>query len=86
MSLYADPRWKRIRPLVLARDGYTCQLRLARCKTKANEVDHIIDWQDGGPPFDPSNLRASCKPCNVSQRNSRVAARARAQRTHSRNW
>lgn len=83
---YIDPRWKHVRRAVLARDGHHCRVALPGCKTFANEVDHIIDWQDGGPAFDPANLRAACKSCNVSQRNRRVAARARAQRQQSRAW
>ncbi len=86
VNLYQTKEWKRIRPVILARDGYTCRIRLPKCRTKANSVDHIIDWLDGGPPLDPTNLRAACNSCNVAQRNTRVAARARAQRTQSRSW
>jgi len=42
-----------------------------------------------GAWYELSNLRAACIPCNTSQRNSRVAARARAQRdagAPSRDW
>ena len=77
---YADPRWRRVRRIVLDRDRETCQIRLGRCRYHANHVDHIIDWRDGGAWFDPLNLRAACGSCNVAQRNARVAARARAQR------
>ena len=79
-SPYGSRRWKQIRPLILGRDRYRCQIQLPGCRTHATEVDHIIDWQDGGPRLDPSNLRAACKSCNVGQRNQRVAARARAMR------
>lgn len=77
---YMTPEWKAVRRFVLARDQHLCQLRLARCKGFASAVDHIVDWRDGGAWFDASNLQASCTACNTSKRNSRVAARARAQR------
>lgn len=78
---YHDPRWKQARLATLARDSYLCQIQLPGCKTRANEADHIVDWEDGGHPFDLANLRAACKSCNIALRNQRVAARARAQRT-----
>jgi hypothetical protein len=63
------------------RDGGVCQLRLVGCKGIATAVDHIVDWQDAPSlAFDMANLRAVCASCNASQRNARVAARARAQR------
>jgi len=64
-----DAAWRKVRALVLRRDGWLCQLRLPGCKTRASQVDHIIPLADGGPRLDPSNLRAACKPCNVSAGN-----------------
>ena len=85
---YRTYRWRLTRPSILRRDGYRCQIQLPGCRTIATHVDHIVDWQDGGPPYDPSNLRAACKSCNTAQRNQRVAARARAMRHsyNSRTW
>jgi hypothetical protein len=63
------------------RDGGMCQIRRARCTCTATCVDHVIDWQDAPwLAFDLGNLRAACRSCNSAQRNTRVAARARAQR------
>lgn len=78
MTPYTEPRWKIVRPQILERDQWTCQLKLTRCRTRATAVDDIEDWRDGGSWFDPSNLQAACVSCNTSQRDSRVAARARA--------
>ena len=92
MTPYTDPRWKALRLAVLARDRYRCQIALSNCKGIANQVDHVVDWRDGGPALDAANLRAACRSCNVAQRNQRVAARARAHReamtapTTSREW
>lgn len=64
-----DPRtsyvWKtKIRPAILARDGFACQIRGPRCKRVANVVDHVLPLSLGGDPFDPANLRAACATCN----------------------
>ena len=78
---YDDPRWKKMRKLVLERDGYRCQLQCSpKCKGDATEVDHIVSVSDGGAWLDPANLVAACKSCNISKRNSEVAARARGVR------
>lgn len=77
---YRDVRWKAARLEVLRRDGYRCRIQLPKCKTRATHADHIEDWRDGGAWFDPANLRAACASCNTAQRNTRVAARARAMR------
>jgi 5-methylcytosine-specific restriction endonuclease McrA len=54
--------WHRIRKLVLLRDGFTCQT----CGKPATCVDHIRPLARGGSDH-PSNLRASCGPCNQSK-------------------
>lgn len=85
--------WRDLRPLIFARDGGMCQLRMPGCTLDAQEVDHIIRPEDGGPRYDPSNLRSSCKHCNAS-RGGTVGARivnARHHRRHkqvppSRKW
>jgi hypothetical protein len=59
-------RWQRIRPTILARDDYRCQVKGPTCAGRADRVDHIIDpVRDGGSPYDESNLRASCRSCNA---------------------
>lgn len=78
--IYDDPRWRALRSGILARDGYRCQIRGPKCKHRATHVDHIISVSDGGEPFDPNNLRAACASCNISKRNTEVAARARGVR------
>lgn len=82
--IYRSAEWRIVRQAVLKRDQYRCQIRLEKCQGTARAVDHIVDWRDGGPPYDPTNLRAACTSCNVSQRNTRVAARARATREQPR--
>lgn len=53
-------RWRtKIRPAILKRDDYTCQL----CGAPANAVDHIVPYLGGGTD-DLSNLRALCTSCN----------------------
>lgn len=66
---YRGP-WLLLRKAILARDGYTCQLRLPGCKTRANQVDHIIGLQQAPHlRWDPTNLQAACKSCNVAKGN-----------------
>lgn len=62
-----SPQWRRIRQQVLERDGYQCQIRGPRCQRIANQVDHIVPVADGGPIYDPANLRAACSACNISR-------------------
>lgn len=61
--------WKKVRRLVLERDGYRCQIRGPRCLTIATQADHIVLKSQGGTDH-PDNLRASCGPCNQSAKRS----------------
>ena len=73
MSIFGTYHWHRtVRPRILARDKYTCQVRIPGVCVNLNgdqmihgrlEVDHIQARTEGGDDRD-SNLRASCKPCN----------------------
>ena len=69
-------RWQTVRKRILERDGHTCQIRTPKCTIHATHVDHIIPVTQGGPWWDPDNLRASCAPCNYS----------RIDRTRSEQW
>jgi hypothetical protein len=69
-KLYGSQRWERVRAMVLERDGYMCQVKASKkCRTTANVVDHIIRPEEGGEPYDPANLRASCRSCNMVRHN-----------------
>jgi 5-methylcytosine-specific restriction endonuclease McrA len=59
--------WQRVRLVVLERDGYECQIRGPKCLGRATEVDHVVPWREGGAWSDPTNLRASCRPCNAGR-------------------
>ena len=59
-EVYKDPRWRRVRAEVMERDGGRCA-----CGDFAFEVHHIKPLAKGGEPFDPSNLRAICRPCHL---------------------
>lgn len=56
--------WPKIRKQILERDGHRCKINGPNCQGQANDVDHIISWQAGGAPYDPTNLRAACQTCN----------------------
>jgi len=78
--IYANRRWRRARLYVLQRDGYRCQIQGPHCQHTATAVDHITTLAQGGAPYDPTNLRAACQPCNSG----RNQVRTRAQ--PSRQW
>jgi 5-methylcytosine-specific restriction endonuclease McrA len=65
-----------VRPAVLRRDGYVCQIQGPGCLGDASTVDHVVSWRE----LDPSQwlnmglLRAACVRCN-----SRRGARRQAQ-------
>jgi len=67
----SDTRWRRFRAWVLARDAYRCKVRLEGCTgdapLKGGHVDHIIPLASGGAKYDPANVRASCRPCNLKR-------------------
>ena len=62
-----DPRvskdYKKVRLVVLARDGYVCYY----CGQDADTVDHVISIKNGGNPVDPFNLLACCRRCNSAK-------------------
>ncbi len=57
--------WRRVRRVVLEREGYRCRIGGPRCTLDADQVDHIISWRLGGSALDPENLRAACSHCNA---------------------
>lgn len=59
--------WRRLRLSILARDGWVCQIRGARCVGGATTVDHRVPLRLGGAPWSPDNLRAACAPCNFGR-------------------
>lgn len=61
--------WRRLRLLILERDGYRCQIPLhdgRLCSAPATHVDHIVPRKYGGTEA-VSNLRAACQPCNLKR-------------------
>jgi len=63
---YRGP-WQTVRKRILERDNHTCQIRGPKCTTTATHVDHIIPTLKGGAWYDPDNLRAACKNCNLGR-------------------
>ena len=64
-ALLCTSAYRRLRLAVLDRDGWLCQIRGPRCTRAATVVDHVVSRVDGGAVFDPSNMRAACRPCNA---------------------
>lgn len=67
-----------IRPTVLARDRYTCQLRYDGCLVVATDVDHKLRGDD----HRLENLQAACGWCHQRKSSSEgAAARPRLNRS-----
>ena len=77
---YKTAEWRRVRFRVFDRDLRVCQIRRDKCRGYATQVHHLVDWRDGGAPYEMSNLVAACASCNVAERNTRIAAAARHER------
>ena len=58
-----DAEWRKVRIMVLDRDGWVCRW----CGKPAITVDHVVPLALGGARLDPFNLIACCRSCN-SQR------------------
>jgi 5-methylcytosine-specific restriction enzyme A len=83
--LYGATWRKEIRPAVLLRDNYECQVKLPRCTKVGTCVDHIVPPDEGGAWYDMANLRASCRSCNAARARGGVNASRRVRRP-SREW
>jgi hypothetical protein len=82
--IYSSKQWKEVRRLVLEEDGECHWCRLHGKRTKATQVDHIVELDRGGDPFDRSNLVPSCASCN-SSRGATFVNNKTAQRIQARN-
>jgi 5-methylcytosine-specific restriction endonuclease McrA len=62
-----DPRdsrdYRKVRLIVLSRDGYVCFY----CGQDATTVDHVVSIKAGGDPMSLDNMVASCKRCNSAK-------------------
>lgn len=67
MSKPYDRAWRKMRGVILRRDGGVCQLQRKGCTFHATTVDHIIPLVQGGARLDPRNLQAACSWCNTSK-------------------
>lgn len=61
--LYSSWAWRRLRLVVLDRDGHVCRW----CGDVATEADHVVPRALGGADLDINNLVASCKQCNAGR-------------------
>jgi 5-methylcytosine-specific restriction endonuclease McrA len=61
---YRSAAWKRVRLVVLHRDGYRCHW----CGREANEADHLIPFDERPDlALELTNLVAACRSCNGSR-------------------
>lgn len=77
-----------VRPAVLARDGFRCQVEIATgriCGRLAREAGHRRALVDGGEPYQMANLEAQCRAHNALD-GARIANRRRQLGGGSRQW
>jgi len=82
--IYSTKQWRELRRLILEEDDECHWCRLHGKRTRATQVDHVIELDRGGDPFDRSNLVSSCSSCNAS-RGASFVNRKTAQRIQKRN-
>jgi 5-methylcytosine-specific restriction protein A len=72
-GFYLTPEWRQARELCLVLHGFRC----AHCPRKPSRffVDHIKELQDGGAPYDQSNLEPLCGSCHTIKTGRARAAR-----------
>ena len=82
-TLYYTKRWRRVRRLVLDRDGWRCR---ACGKAGRLEVDHVIPIASGGGEFwSLENLQALCRRCHF-QKTGREVRERRMEAPEVRAW
>ena len=76
-NVYSTYRWKKLRK-AKATLNPMCEHCASRGVYKlVEEVDHIIEIEDGGEMWDINNLQSLCKPCHIVKTNKASAERAR---------
>jgi len=62
-SFYLTKEWRRARDLARELGGYQC----SECRVTGVTlfVDHKVELQDGGAPYDQDNLRLLCGRCHT---------------------
>ena len=65
---YGSARWKKIRAMIMKRDGGLCQQCAREGKiTPADMVDHIVEIKDGGCATCEENLESLCNACHAKK-------------------
>ena len=75
--IYDTPEWKRIRKARLLLNPLCQSCEMIGVVTPAKDVDHIIEIEDGGEPFDLDNTQSLCRACH--NRKTAMSARQRKQ-------
>jgi 5-methylcytosine-specific restriction endonuclease McrA len=76
---YSTAAWQKLRRFVIARDGGVCQVGGPHCRIVATTAHHKLPSSQYPERFwDPTNLEASCTPCN--HHGAQVKAENRANR------
>ena len=61
-GIVGSRRWQRLRRYILKRDKWRCRI----CGRPGRmEIDHLVPLEQGGDPWEPSNLAATCRTCHI---------------------
>lgn len=82
-SVYKTARWQALRMAIIAERGFRCEDKGHRRGQVIDrlDLDHVVEMQDGGAPFDPANLILRCRACH-----GRKTARAKRDRETRQFW
>ena len=86
---YDRQLWRKaVRPAVLARDGFRCQIETGPgriCGRLAREAGHRTALVEGGEPFQMTNLEAQCRHHNGAD-GAAISRRRAITGNQSRRW
>ena len=63
-TVYNSTQWKNLRRQILELNPDCNGYPEGICHNGATEVDHVLPVEDGGDPFDETNLQPLCKRCH----------------------
>jgi 5-methylcytosine-specific restriction protein A len=65
--IYGTARWRKLRHWVLQHEPLCLDCKSRERLEPATEVDHVIPIEQGGSPFEVSNLMPLCASCHSSK-------------------
>ncbi|MCP4988411.1 MAG: HNH endonuclease [Colwellia sp.] len=79
---YNSPRWRRLRNQFIRHNPICKHCEERNIVTSAYIIDHKIEIEDGGDPWDPDNLQSLCLPCHNTKTGQEKKKRSRRKKTN----